>query len=92
MSSHDLDQRLRSLQLAGVPSISPDTEADGWLVAFAIDPDGQRTGRCLVLAGPWTMQQDQRALHQAQAQVWWPRRLEDEGQPDVEALAAWARG
>lgn len=36
----------------------PDAPADGWLVAFYFNEHDEKTGRCLLLAGPWNRHKD----------------------------------
>src|SRR5437588_4913967 len=38
----------------------PDAPPNGWLIAYAIDRNDTKTGRCVVLAGPWNTATDER--------------------------------
>ncbi|WP_396917949.1 helix-turn-helix transcriptional regulator [Mycolicibacterium sp.] len=42
----------------------PDAAPNGWLIAYAIDGDNRKTGRCVVLAGPWNKATEERLFPQ----------------------------
>jgi len=62
--------------------------AKSWLVAFAIDEQDQKTGRCLLLAGPWDHVRDRRLLDEARQQPWWDSRTGG-ARVNVEELVSW---
>lgn len=70
--------------------VSSDTR-QGCLIAYARDrelPDerGQfvRSGRCLLLAGPWTETEDEQIMELATKQTWWRA-----GDLNIEDLVHW---
>jgi hypothetical protein len=58
----------------------PEGKADGWLIAYEIDRDDKKTGRCLVIAGPWNRYTDDRLC-----------AIRPKGDVTVEDLIAWLR-
>lgn len=46
----------------------PDEVATGWLIAYAIDRHDAKTGRCVVIAGPWNSATDDRLQRQSPRQ------------------------
>jgi hypothetical protein len=58
------------------------------LIAYAIGVDDTKTGRCLVLGGPWDHAQDRRLLAAARGQPWWDS-ASGGAKVNVERLADW---
>ena len=55
----------------------------GWLVGIERTPENARTGRCVVLAGPWTPRQDTAWNHRVAREPWWGRGV------DINILHRW---
>jgi hypothetical protein len=73
----------------------PEQPNRGFLIAYAVDtrhPEtgsfDARSGRCLLLAGPWSVERDNEMLSDARRQPWWTSQTGG-AIVDLEQLTRW---